>query len=58
MVARIEAFIEAGCNHIVWADGSPDPFIVPPVAAAALATLRQRHGGDDYSSTGNVTRDG
>ncbi len=45
VVERMEAFIEAGCNHVVWADGSPDPFLVPPIAAQALDTLRARHGG-------------
>jgi coenzyme F420-dependent glucose-6-phosphate dehydrogenase len=31
IIARFEAFIEAGCDHIVWADMSPDPFIVAKV---------------------------
>jgi G6PDH family F420-dependent oxidoreductase len=31
-IARtFQGFIEAGCNHIIWADGSPDPELVAPV---------------------------
>lgn len=40
IVARMRAFLDAGCNHVIWADGSPDPFLVPAVAAEALAALR------------------
>jgi coenzyme F420-dependent glucose-6-phosphate dehydrogenase len=28
-----QAFIDAGCNHIIWADGSPDPDLVAKVCA-------------------------
>lgn len=42
VVERMLAFVEAGCNHVIWADGSPDPMLVPDVAARALADLRAR----------------
>jgi coenzyme F420-dependent glucose-6-phosphate dehydrogenase len=44
IVARFESFIEAGCNHIIWADMSPDPTLVADVASVALAELKARHG--------------
>lgn len=45
VIARFESFIEAGCNHIIWADMSPDPSLVAPVCAQeVLPTLKQRHG--------------
>ena len=31
IIRRFEAFIEAGCDHIIWADMSPDPDIVARV---------------------------
>jgi coenzyme F420-dependent glucose-6-phosphate dehydrogenase len=31
IIARFEAFIEAGCDHIIWADMSPDPSLVAGV---------------------------
>jgi secondary-alcohol dehydrogenase (coenzyme-F420) len=34
-------FIDAGCNHIIWADGSPDPELVAPVSADAVQQLRK-----------------
>lgn len=38
-----EHFIDAGCNHIIWADGSPDPTLVAAVCAdEVLPTLRKR----------------
>lgn len=33
IVATYRSFIDAGCNHIVWADGSPDPALVAEVCA-------------------------
>ncbi len=44
VVARFENFIEAGCNHIIWADMSPDPALVADIAAAILPELKARHG--------------
>jgi G6PDH family F420-dependent oxidoreductase len=36
-----EGFIDAGCNHIIWADGSPDPDLVAEVCAdEVLPSLR------------------
>lgn len=35
-----QAFVDAGCNHIIWADGSPDPDLVARVwAEEALPSL-------------------
>jgi coenzyme F420-dependent glucose-6-phosphate dehydrogenase len=31
-----QSFIDAGCNHIVWADGSPDPSLVAKVCATEV----------------------
>lgn len=44
VVARFESFIDAGCNHIIWADMSPDAGLVAGVAGPALAELKARHG--------------
>jgi coenzyme F420-dependent glucose-6-phosphate dehydrogenase len=44
IAAQMSAFVEAGCNHIVWADASPDPALVPKVAADVLRTLRGMYG--------------
>lgn len=45
IVARFEDFIEAGCNHIIWADMSPDPGLVAPLCAdKVLPALKERHG--------------
>lgn len=30
VVGVYERFVEAGCNHLIWADTSPDPFLVAP----------------------------
>jgi coenzyme F420-dependent glucose-6-phosphate dehydrogenase len=36
-IARtFQAFIDAGCNHIIWADGSPDPDLVANVCASEV----------------------
>ena len=32
-----QRFIEAGCNHIIWADMSPDPALVAPLWADEVA---------------------
>jgi coenzyme F420-dependent glucose-6-phosphate dehydrogenase len=44
VVARMEPFIEAGCNHIIWADMSPDPSLVADVAASIIPQLKAAHG--------------
>jgi G6PDH family F420-dependent oxidoreductase len=43
VVERFEAFIEVGCNHIVWADMSPDPWLVAPISAEILPQLKAKH---------------
>jgi G6PDH family F420-dependent oxidoreductase len=39
VVAAFDRFIAAGCNHIIWADMSPDPSLVADVWAEALPGL-------------------
>ena len=46
IIQRFEAFIEAGCNHILWADMSPDPTLVARVCAdEVLPYLKKKYGG-------------
>ena len=40
IAAAYRRFIDAGCNHIIWADMSPDPMLVAPVWAEAMPLLR------------------
>jgi hypothetical protein len=45
IIRRFEAFIDAGCNHILWADMSPDPSLVAGVnAREVLPYLVKRYG--------------
>jgi coenzyme F420-dependent glucose-6-phosphate dehydrogenase len=45
IMERFEAFIEAGCNHIIWADMSPDPSLVASVNAnEVLPHLKKKYG--------------
>jgi hypothetical protein len=45
VIARFEDFIAVGCNHIIWADMSPDPSLVAPVCAEeVLPALKARYG--------------
>jgi G6PDH family F420-dependent oxidoreductase len=45
IAARFEDFVEAGCNHIIWADMSPDPSLVASVCAdEVLPLLKKRYG--------------
>lgn len=45
IIQRFEAFIEAGCTHILWADMSPDPSLVAKVCAAeVLPYLKKMYG--------------
>jgi hypothetical protein len=38
-----QGFVEAGCNHIIWADMSPDPTLVAPLwRDEVLPCLRER----------------
>jgi coenzyme F420-dependent glucose-6-phosphate dehydrogenase len=46
IIERFEAFIKAGCNHILWVDGSPDPDLVAEVCRKeVLPELRRRYPG-------------
>ncbi len=42
VVARFESFIEAGCNHIIWADMSPDPMLVADVCRETVLPQLER----------------
>jgi coenzyme F420-dependent glucose-6-phosphate dehydrogenase len=45
IIARFEAFIAAGCDHIIWADMSPDPALVAGVCRdEVLPYLQRKHG--------------
>jgi coenzyme F420-dependent glucose-6-phosphate dehydrogenase len=45
IIERFEAFIAAGCNHILWADMSPDPSLVAKVCAnEVLPYLKKKYG--------------
>jgi coenzyme F420-dependent glucose-6-phosphate dehydrogenase len=47
IIARFEAFIEAGCDHIIWADMSPDPSIVAKVCRdEVLPYLNNKYGAE------------
>jgi coenzyme F420-dependent glucose-6-phosphate dehydrogenase len=47
IIAQFERFIEAGCNHIIWADMSPDPFLVADVCRnEVLPYLKKKYGTD------------
>jgi G6PDH family F420-dependent oxidoreductase len=39
VVSAFGRFIDAGCNHIIWADMSPDPSLVADVWAKAMPML-------------------
>ncbi len=43
VVDRFESFIKAGCNHIIWADMSPDPMLVADVCREILPGLKEKH---------------
>ena len=50
IIARFEAFIEAGCDHIIWADMSPDPSIVAKVCRdEVLPYLNRKYGSSTIS---------
>jgi coenzyme F420-dependent glucose-6-phosphate dehydrogenase len=45
IIAQFERFIAAGCNHIIWADMSPDPSLVAGVCRdEVLPYLKKKHG--------------
>jgi coenzyme F420-dependent glucose-6-phosphate dehydrogenase len=39
IASRWQEFVDAGCNHVIWADMSPEPSLVAKVAAQALAMV-------------------
>ena len=50
VIAQFERFIEAGCNHIIWADMSPDPFLVADLCRnEVLPYLKRKYGSDAVS---------
>ena len=56
IIAQFERFIEAGCNHIIWADMSPDPFLVADVCRnEVLPHLKKRYG-TESAPAGSATR--
>jgi coenzyme F420-dependent glucose-6-phosphate dehydrogenase len=47
VIAQFERFIEAGCNHIIWADMSPDPMLVAGVCRdEVLPFLKKKYGAE------------
>ena len=47
IIAQFERFIEAGCNHIIWADMSPDPMLVAGVCRdEVLPFLKRKYGAE------------
>jgi coenzyme F420-dependent glucose-6-phosphate dehydrogenase len=52
IIQQFERFIQAGCNHIVWADMSPDPSLVAKVCRdEVLPYLKRRHGSKEAAAT-------
>ena len=46
IIGRFEAFADAGCNHVLWADMSPEPGLVAKVCAdEVLPHLKRKYGG-------------
>lgn len=52
IIARFEAYIEAGCDHIIWADMSPDPSLVAPVCRNEVLPYLKGKYGDAISVQG------
>jgi coenzyme F420-dependent glucose-6-phosphate dehydrogenase len=46
VVDSFRRFIEVGCNHIIWADMSPDPMLVADLWADQVSPELQRAGMD------------
>jgi coenzyme F420-dependent glucose-6-phosphate dehydrogenase len=52
IIAQFERFMEAGCNHIIWADMSPDPSLVADVCRnEVLPFLKSKYGSEVGVST-------
>ena len=49
IIAQFERFIEAGCNHIIWADMSPDPTLVADVCRDQVLPFLKRKYGSEVS---------
>jgi coenzyme F420-dependent glucose-6-phosphate dehydrogenase len=43
IVESLARYVDAGATHVVWGDLSPEPDLVPPIAAEVLAELRRRY---------------
>jgi len=55
IIARFEAFIDAGCDHIIWADMSPDPSLVAGVCRdEVLPYFARKYGGSTAPSIAAV----
>ena len=55
VIAQFERFIDAGCNHIIWADMSPDPFLVADLCRnEVLPYLKQKYGSGAVSMAETV----
>ncbi len=52
IIQRMEAFIEVGCNHILWVDGSPNPDLVADVCRTeVLPYLHAKYGSPAHVRT-------
>jgi alkanesulfonate monooxygenase SsuD/methylene tetrahydromethanopterin reductase-like flavin-dependent oxidoreductase (luciferase family) len=56
IIAQFERFIDAGCNHIIWADMSPDPFLVADVCRNEVLPFLKSKYGSDVEATTSVAR--
>lgn len=55
IIAQFERFIAAGCNHIIWADMSPDPFLVADVCRNEVLPYLKRKYGKDVPSVASAS---
>jgi coenzyme F420-dependent glucose-6-phosphate dehydrogenase len=56
IVAQFERFIEAGCNHIIWADMSPDPTLVAGVCRDEVLPFLKKNYGADLAPAASAAR--
>jgi coenzyme F420-dependent glucose-6-phosphate dehydrogenase len=54
IIAQFERFIAAGCNHIIWADMSPDPFLVADVCRDEVLPYLKKRYGTESAPAGSV----
>jgi coenzyme F420-dependent glucose-6-phosphate dehydrogenase len=55
VIAQFERFIDAGCNHIIWADMSPEPFLVADLCRNEVLPYLQRKYGSELAPTATVS---